>query len=301
MYFFAREAHRFFSIKDKRKYFSADWFDDLVLLAMILGGLWAFFQWSGDELRNFLTIYWGSLVSIGLFSALVNRLETKVGSSRLKLRPSQIFIFSFAVPILVGTTMLMMPKASLFEMRWVDAFFMATSAVSVTGLGVFDLNQLTFFGQIILLILIQLGGIGMMTLALTFTSLLSGGLGIKDRIFLCEIFSEKRLSEVKSLLVKVCFFTFFIEGVGVLLLYGVRRSLFEKIDSKVLWDSIFHSVSAFCNAGFSLAPKNMMDFSYLSNKGFIVVLMILIVLGGLGFPSLANIQKNFSKHRKKDK
>ncbi len=289
--FISRELVRFVMIRDKRQYFHADWFDDLIVLLMITGGGYGFFSKSGEPLHDFLTWYWGVLVILGLFSALIDRVETRVTSSKVKLRPAQVFIFSFAIPIVVGACLLKMPNSAQFDMTWVDAIFMATSAVAVTGLGVFDLNQLTLLGQIILLVLVQLGGLGIMTLTMAFTSLIAGGLGVKDRLMLGEMLSEDKLSEVKSLLFKICLFTFAIEAIGIAALYGASRSYNEPIDLILVWNSIFHGVSAFCNAGFSLAPQNLMDPQYALNVTFMVIIMVLVVLGGLGFPTLSNLQR----------
>lgn len=289
--FISRELVRFVMIRDKKQYFSADWFDDLIVFSMIVGGCYGFISKTGESLHGFLTWFWGVHVILGLFSALIDRLETRVTSSKVKLRPAQVFIFSFAVPIVVGACLLKMPNSAQFNMSWVDAIFMATSAVAVTGLGVFDLNQLTLLGQIILLVLVQLGGLGIMTLTMAFTSLIAGGLGVKDRLMLGEMLSEDKLSEVKSLLFKICLFTFVIEGIGIVALYSTSRSLQEPVDLAAIWNSAFHAISAFCNAGFSLAPQNLMAPQYSMNVGFMVVIMLLVVLGGLGFPTLSNLQR----------
>lgn len=291
--FISRELFRFVMIRDKKQYFHADWFDDLIVFLMMTGGAYGFISKSGEQLHDFLTWYWGVLVILGLFSALVDRIETKVTSSKIKLRPAQVFIFSFALPIVVGACLLKMPNSAQFNMSWVDAIFMATSAVAVTGLGVFDLHQLTLLGQVILLILVQLGGLGIMTLTMAFTSLIAGGLGVKDRLMLGEMLSEDKLSEVKSLLFKICLFTFVIEAIGIAALYASVRSLNEPMDLLTLWNSIFHGISAFCNAGFSLASENLMAPQYSANIAFMVIVMVLVVLGGLGFPTLSNLQRIF--------
>jgi Trk-type K+ transport system membrane component len=208
---------------------------------------------------------------------------------------------SFMAPIFVGTLLLKMPNSTLFELSWIDALFMATSAVCVTGLVTVDLTQFTFLGQVIMALLIQIGGLGIMTLTLAFSSLIAGGLGVKERIMIGKMFSENKMSEVKGLLYKICVYTFMIELAGVGLLYFSLKHQMTEPSLKEFWVIIFHSISAFCNAGFSILEAGMANQLVQTNYFFCSVIMILIVLGGIGFPTLSNLQKLVVKSLSKDR
>ena len=298
-----QEVYRWLQFEEKKHYFQERWYEAslLVLLAGLVAGQLILIPEPSARVPMWIGGL-GSILLFGLFSSAVSRVETKVSRSSLKLRPAQVFLLSFTVPIFIGAALLKLPKASTFAMSWVDAFFMSTSALCVTGLAVFDLSGLTFLGKVVILGLIQLGGLGIMTLSLAFAGVVAGGLGVRDRLMLSEMFSEDRLSEVKNLLVRILGFTFFIEAVGAIALFYFSRLPGHSMPQgfETLFSAIFHAVSAFCNAGFSLASESLYHSDLRSNLGFIVVIMTLIVFGGLGFPTLSNLQacvlSRYGKH-----
>lgn len=289
----AQEIYRWFQFEDKRHYLKERWYE-AALLALLVGLVFGQNVLIAEEAaREPLWIGGlGLILLFGLFSSAVSRVETQVSRSKLKLRPAQVFLLSFAIPIVVGAIFLKLPKASNFDMSWIDAFFMSTSALCVTGLAVFDLSGLTLLGKMVILGLIQLGGLGIMTLSLAFAGVIAGGLGVRDRLMLSEMFSEDRLSEVKNLLVRILGFTFFIEAIGAIALFYFShlpgQSMPLEFDS--IFSAIFHAVSAFCNAGFSLASENLFHPHLRGNLGFMIVIMALIIFGGLGFPTMSNLQ-----------
>ena len=237
-------------------------------------------------------IYLGASQSI-LFSAhLIRVLRAQRWSQRASLTPARLFVLSFSVPILIGTLLLMLPKASIesIDIRFIDALFTATSAICVTGLVVLDTSaDFTPFGQAIIAGLFQIGGLGIVTFTMTFGLLFSGSLGMKERLVVGELLSENRLGQVRGLLFKIMGFTLTLELIGATLLYLSQGEDFGFFNAQAFGSALFHSISAFCNAGFSTLsdglanPAVKKDFLYLS------VISTLIILGGIGFPVLFNL------------
>jgi len=181
-------------------------------------------------------------------------------------------------------------------LKLIDAFFTATSAVCVTGLIVVDTGtDLSPASQMTVLLLIQLGGIGVMTAATTFSLLLGERIGLRQRMLFAGGFGMDTPSGVIKFLIKILLFTLMLEAVGAIPLFmGFLKAGLTPF--KAVCSAVFHSISAFCNAGFSLFPDNLEGFS----QSFIVsgTIMALIVLGGLGFPvltELAAVRKNNGK------
>ncbi|MBC87010.1 MAG: hypothetical protein CL677_07500 [Bdellovibrionaceae bacterium] len=207
----------------------------------------------------------------------------------LSLGPTQIFILSFLVPIGIGTLLLKLPKATVESISWVDALFTATSSICVTGLVVLPTDiAFTSLGKVIICGLFQIGGLGMMTLTVFFSSFLSGHLGVGEKTMLSNWLSVKQLGRVSELLTHIFVFTFFIEMIGAIGLYLSGGHSFAAFKPFVFYEAVFHSISAFCNAGFSLSPSELTQAGVVSNKGYPSIIMILIILGGLGFPVISN-------------
>ncbi len=223
--------------------------------------------------------------------------------TKLKIPPGAIFALSFAILILVGSFFLVLPKASSSgaPIKYIDALFTATSAVCVTGLIVLDTaKDFSLTGQIIILTLIQLGGLGIMTLTTFFFTFIGGGLSIKMRLMLKEFLNPDTFSVIGTLLKRIVFFTFTIEAIGFILLY-LSLPTNIKSDHSNFYIAIFHSISGFCNAGFSLFSENLMNPILKDNYFFKFIISILIILGGLGFLVLNEIVslRFFGKNVKK--
>jgi len=203
--------------------------------------------------------------------------------TRLNLRPGWLLMGSFTLIILLGALLLKLPRAVVVgaHLSWLDAFFTSTSAVCVTGLAVE--NTARFFsptGQVILLGLIQIGGLGIMTLTFYLSSLLFRGMTLQDRHVLGEMISEKHLAHVAGSVRFIVVFTFFAELLGAGLIYQILpadRGVGERI-----FQSVFHSVSAFCNAGFSTLPDGLADAWVRGNGALQIVVSGLVIAGGLG-------------------
>jgi trk system potassium uptake protein len=225
------------------------------------------------------------VVLIGLRSLRSNSLL-----SGRRLSPGMVFILSFALLITLGTLMLKTPQATREKgIGWVDAAFTATSAVCVTGLTTVDTQvDFTRHGQWIILGLIQIGGLGVMTITYFFAFFFAGGVSLRNRIALQDLLSEENLGHIGTVLGIIVGFTFMTELIGAICINAALSTSPIPIDDLVFF-SIFHSVSAFCNAGFSTLSDGLGDPSVSGNTTFLSIIMILIVGGGIGFPVIKNV------------
>jgi trk system potassium uptake protein TrkH len=200
------------------------------------------------------------------------------------LKPAQIIIFSFLAVICIGTFFLSLPISTTKEIPFVDRLFTATSATCVTGLTVISVPyDLTKFGKIVVMLLFQLGGLGIMSFSTIFALILGKRITIKERQILSLTFGESTI-DFKKLLMSIFLFTLFIELIASIVLYfnWGKYSFFS---------SLFHSISAFCNAGFSLFPDSLMRFRSDGLTNFIMG--SLIVIGGIGFLVIVDLGKKF--------
>nr|WP_246417976.1 potassium transporter TrkG [Haloferula luteola] len=176
----------------------------------------------------------------------------------------------------------MTPAATTHGIGFLDALFTSTSAVCVTGLATLDTSaDFTFTGQAIILGLIQIGGLGVMTLAYFLTLMTGQGIGLRDRALLGEILSESNIHQVGRVVSRIVSITLLSEALGAGLIYLCWRG--ESTLQRPFWEAAFHSVSAFCNAGFSTLPGGLMHPAAVTDYGAQAVIMILIIMGGLGF------------------
>lgn len=242
----------------------------------------------------FLFAHWAW--SMGLIALLVIYIlaQAYLALAQLVIRFSLLFVGSFALLILIGALLLMLPRATPAEkpISFLDAVFTSTSAVCVTGLIVRDTaTEFTRFGQTIILILIQLGGLGIIIFGALLATMLSGSMSVRHASNLGEAVSavESGPGNVERLVRFVVVATIVTEAVGAALLYAGWRSSRAGEDPTVLFDSVFMSISAFCNAGFSIYSDNLESFRHHWTSH--AVIAPLIVGGGLGFPVLYNLWK----------
>lgn len=205
----------------------------------------------------------------------------KIISKERVFQPAQVLAISFLITILIGALLLFLPLSTKSgKISLVDALFTSTSAVCVTGLIVQDTpGYFTTAGQIMIMILFQLGGLGIMTFSTLVLFAAGRKISIRERIMLQEDFHHRAPSDFRSLVVGIFFFTMVIELAGTLFLFFRWLKDFGVLKS--FYFSLFHAISAFCNAGFSLFSESFVSF----RRDPVVnsVLIILIVLGGLGF------------------
>ncbi len=212
--------------------------------------------------------------------------------ARLGIRPIRVLPLGFVCVILLGTLLLMLPVSTQSgrPISFADALFTATSASCVTGLVVVDTGTcFSLFGQIVILLLIQIGGLGFMTMSTILFALTGRRISLHDRMTMAEGLGESRLQGIVRLCRAALLVTFVSEGIGALLLapcfiqrYGFGRGL---------WYGLFHSISAFCNAGFDLIGGYRSVTVFAGDPYPLFVIMALIVVGGLGFSVVVNIWK----------
>lgn len=222
-----------------------------------------------------------------LILSIMELSRSTFGFLKKEINTSLIFVLSFFFIILVGTGLLLLPNSTTHGITLVDALFTSTSAVCVTGLVVVDTaTAFTPLGQFFILLLIQIGGIGVMTLTSFFGIFLVNKLSFKNQINLGDFISEENLGEIFRTLMKIVLVTFIIESIGAFFIYFSVRGTLGDVNE--VYYSIFHSVSAFCNAGFSTFTDNLYDVRIRYNYGLHTYIALLIIFGGIGYPILFN-------------
>lgn len=223
--------------------------------------------------------------------------EQKLNLSRTYFNPAQIFILSFLTIILLGSLLLMLPKATHNGISFIDALFTSTSAVCVTGLIVVDTGTyFTLFGQSIILFLIQIGGLGILTFASYFSYFFKGGSTYENQLTLSEMTNSQKVSDVFSTLKNIIVITVTVElAAAILIFFSLDKTLITNFSDKAFF-SVFHAISAFCNAGFSTLSNSIYETGFRFNYTLQLIIIATFVLGGLGFPIVVNIIK-FIKHK----
>ena len=213
----------------------------------------------------------------------------------LKLHPATLVLASFLLAIAVGTLALKTPVSTKAgQIPWVDALFTATSAVCVTGLIVVDTGSyFTIFGQCVILCLIQVGGLGIMTISVTMFQWIGRSISFRQRMAMQDLFAHTPREDISSLIRSIVLFTIGAEAVGAVFLAIYWSGEFSF--SKAVYMAVFHSVSAFCNAGFALFPNSLMRYS--DNFLLNATVCGLIVIGGIGFPVLYDLQCRIKFHK----
>lgn len=228
---------------------------------------------------------------LGIFFTCLMQLSNRsLVLENLYFNPTILFVISFLTLILLGTFLLMLPKTVVHEpLGFVDAFFMATSAISITGLTVVDIStEFTIFGKSVILILIQLGALGIMTFSGFFGYFFSGGFSFKNQLMFGEFIGQGKIASVINTLLKIIFVTLGVECLGALIIYfNTSPTQFESFGDQVFF-SVFHAVSAFCNAGFSIIEGGFQNAEYKFNYNLQLILTVLFILGGTGFMVLFN-------------
>ncbi|MEW6522600.1 MAG: TrkH family potassium uptake protein [Bacillota bacterium] len=212
-----------------------------------------------------------------------------------RLRPAQILVVSFLAIIGLGTLLLLLPWATApgRQTSLVEALFTATSAVCVTGLVVVDTStHWSRFGQVVIMMLIQAGGLGIMTTGTIFALLTGRRIGLRERLVIRESFGKDGFSGIVRLLQAIVLTTFLLEGLGAI--YLANRFAQDMPTWQAWYYGVFHSVSAFCNAGFDLFGDSLVR--YVSDPAVNFGFMTLIILGGLGFPVLVDVYRRVRRY-----
>ena len=205
-----------------------------------------------------------------------------VRKKKFTLSTTQIILLSFLVTILIGSGLLALPisSASGEAVPYFDALFTATTSTCVTGLVTLPTaSTWSVFGQIVILILIQVGGLGIITIMSGLMLLLNRKLGIGDRLLIQDAFNLNTMSGLAKFVKNVLLGTLIIEGIGALLYMLV---FIPEFGARGIWISVFNSISAFCNAGIDIIAENSLC-NYATNPLINIVTSALIILGGLGY------------------
>ena len=210
-----------------------------------------------------------------------------ISKSRLKhISPIHKVVFSFLLLIFSGTFILMLPGSTISGISFIDALFTSTSSVCVTGLIVLDTaKDFTLPGQIVILCLIQLGGLGIMTVSIALLSFMGNSLSIKWRFTFRSIYDNVNPLPVRGTLRNILLYTFSIEIITAILLFS--RFIREFSFKEAVRHSVFHAVSAFCNAGFSTFSNNLEG--YRNDASVLLTVSFAVILGGLGFIVLSEL------------
>ncbi len=284
---------RLLNAESKREYLYANWYDipALAALAVVVVGAE---HWFGD-----IELYRVRHLAVAVYLMFEVTIKFFLLSVRLAAtgrNPSRTLVVSFLILIVTGAALLMLPKATpgRMSLRLIDALFTSTSATCVTGLVVVNTGKdFTFMGQVVILVLIQLGALGIVVFGAVFALLLGQALTLRETVAMQDLLSSETASRIGSTILFIFVLTVVVEAGGAL-------ALFRMWDNVATWNaqtqsrwffSIFHSISAFCNAGFDLLGDSLIRY----NRQWQVygVICPLIVLGGFGFGVLYNLVNLF--------
>jgi trk system potassium uptake protein TrkH len=287
-FFFTEKVLRYLNAASKRDYFRMYWFEipllAVVLFAIIGAGRW----YTSSSPREFAL----DAVSVYLVFQVIDKLcRGIVMIAAAGHNPARSLIVMFMILILSGAGLLMLPKAhNLESMSFTNAVFTATSATCVTGLTVMDTGgSYSFFGEVVILFLIQLGGLGIVIFGAVLAMMLGQSFTVRESAAMQDLLSEDTLNRIARMIGFIFISTLVIETAGAVLLYPMWDNVPGIVVGiqKKWWASIFHSVSAFCNAGFGLVEQNLIDYNRCHQV--YTVIAPLIILGGLGFSVLYNL------------
>lgn len=231
-------------------------------------------------------------VTLLLILSLLNLSNGLVRLLGRRTNPSLMLAVSFMVIIMVGTGLLMLPLSTVNGISWVDSLFTATSAVCVTGLVPVDVSSVfTPTGHVIIILLIQIGGLGVMTLTSFFALFFMGNTSLYNQLVVRDMISSNSLGSLWSTLLYILVFTLVIEGIGMVSIWSnIHGTLGMSFEDELAF-AAFHSISAFCNAGFSTLPGNLGNPMVMTGHNWLyITISLLIIMGGIGFPILVNFK-----------
>ncbi len=212
------------------------------------------------------------------------------------LNPYQIVLFSYGTIIMVGTLLLMLPISvvGIEPLNFVDALFMAASSVCVSGVSIFDMGEnFSVFGQIVVIILVQIGALGIMTITTIMAVLMGKRIQLRDRLLIQESLQRWSVAGVVRLVILIVKMTLLFEFIGGVLLSVI---LFPDYDFLAVYYGFWHAVSAFCNAGFDIMGGANFTY-YTFHPIFNIIILIEVICGGLGFAVLLDISQQHKWER----
>ena len=277
----------------KRKYRGLAWILSLMLYLTLIPVIFHEPEVQGG-IHDFWSFFHSRLYHVVLLT-LLSLLQLSNGIVRLlgrRTNPSLIFASSFLIFILIGAALLMLPRATYHGISFIDALFTATSATCVTGLVSVDVSStFTPEGLFIIIMLIQIGGLGVMTLTSFFAMFFMGNTSLYNQLVVRDMVSSNSLGSLLSTLLYILGFTLVIEGIGMISIwFSIHGTLGMTLEGELAF-AAFHSISAFCNAGFSTLSGNLGNSMVMTNHNWLFIsVSFLIILGGIGFPILVNFK-----------
>jgi trk system potassium uptake protein TrkH len=288
---------------DKMYYLRSHWID-FAIIGLLAAQVVSLRFFSDSEVisgflarLNIRSVTKAYIIAVQLYigAVLFNKtIEANKVIARLNLNAPQVVLLSFGAVIGVGTLLLLMPRATAtgHSMPFINALFTATSATCVTGLIVVDTGAyFSTLGQGIILALIQIGGLGIMSLTAFAAVVIGKGMGMRESALMKDILSSDFIGEVTRLLRNIIIITVLFEVAGLLVLSRIWASDFAS-PGLTFYYALFHSVSAFCNAGFSLFSNSLEGFA--GRFDVVLTFAALIIIGGLGFMVISNLSSWFA-------
>ena len=274
----------------RKEYIKRSWGEFLIIILLIIQFISInIFHFDIVNAQNFENIY---LIFIQFYFLIIVLVELAKMSSSLgkyHLSPPILMVASFLFLITIGTILLMMPRMTTNGISFIDALFTATSASCITGLAVVSTSAcFTFKGQVVIMMLIQLGGMSILSFATFFSTFLSRSMvGLRYQYMIRDMMSSDRLSDSVGLLRSIVLTTFIIEAAGMAFLFTYWKSTgFFISDKQNLFFSMFYTVSAFNNGGFVLIDDSLLNLGLPGSYFPQVVIMALVFLGGIGFVTI---------------
>lgn len=305
LFFYVFKYFTFLSLSHHRRQFlRRSWFEFLIICLLILQFLSVFifhFKFLSNE--NFENYY---LLFVQFYFLIIVLIELAKVSSTLgkyNLSPPILMVASFLFLIGMGTILLLMPRMTVNGISFIDALFTATSASCITGLSVVSTSGcFTIKGQIVIMILIQLGGMSILSFATFFTTFLSRSMvGLRYQYLVRDMMSSDRISDSVSLLRSIVLTTIIIELCGVALLFTYWKTTgFFVTNEENLFFSLFYTISAFNNGGFVLIDESLLNLGSVHSYFPQVIIMVLVFLGGIGFLTIRDFfSVRYIRDRKK--
>jgi trk system potassium uptake protein TrkH len=302
-FFIAESFMRLLISTDKVEYLRSHWIDFAIIGLLAAQVISLRFFSESEVISGFLnrlnirSVTKAYIIAVQLYIGAVlfsKTIEANKFIARLNLNAPQVVLLSFGTAIGIGTLLLLMPRATAtgHSMPFLDALFTATSATCVTGLIVVDTGSyFSTLGQGIILALIQIGGLGIMSLTAFAAVVIGKGMGMRESALMKDILSSDFIGQVNRLIRDIIIITILFEVAGLLVLSRIWASDFSS-PGLTFYYSLFHSVSAFCNAGFSLFSDSLEGF--VGRFDVVLTFAALIVVGGLGFMVISNLGSWFA-------
>lgn len=275
----------------KIEYIRKSWFECAIIVILLIHFItYSFF---GLDLFNFQQYENAYILGIQLYFFIIMLIEFSKASTLLgkfNFSPPVLLMSSFFILIVIGTILLSLPRMTTHPISFTDALFTATSASCVTGLTVLSTaSDFTMQGQVVIMILVQLGGMSILSFATFFTTFLSRSfVGLRYQYLVKDMLSANKLSDSFNLLRQIVLATFIIELSGVLMFYMYWRTTgFFDGTITTFFYSLFHAVSAFNNAGFALWDSGFNDAQICNSFFPQTIIMVLVFLGGIGFVTIS--------------